>query len=590
MTLTKFQKVFLIILGSFVVVIAIAIVAINLVLGAVIEGKIRSALDDNKDANYSLDIEGASFNILSGNIRLKGLSVIPDSSFLEKVKNGEAHTSTAYNIYIPVFRLVGIGIYDAVVHQDVQLRKIELKKALIQILKGKKIDTPKKVQTPEEKTKFNPDSIFIAGLQGFKIDKIEFKKFKVYVVDLETEEIIREQKNLGIEIRGIELDKISDSLDLFTLNTDAAVIEFPKQEFNLPGGYYKLGFKHLKITPADSLIVLQGLKLKTIYSDKYEMAKKLHFTSEIFDIGLEELRVINLDFGKAVTEGSIYIDTVFVSGLNLALLMDKRLPFNEAKRPKLPNQLVKGLNFPLYVDHIIIENSELLYQEKMPDHEKPMTAILGDLNVHIRRATSIRDSIMTRKPMTMNLKSKLMKKPWMEVDFVFPLYRANDTFFYSGQLAGAKLSIFNDAAFPAIGVKFIDGHLDGITFKGSANPNFSKGEFTMLYTNLKAEVVKKDQVSKNKFVTWAANAALRNANPGKNGTTRVAKMEFERVIYKGFGNIIWKTLQSGIMNTISPVGKNVKEDKSKKKAQKKADDPEPEQEQKKKKKKRDKKK
>ena len=419
-------------------------------------------------------------------------------------------------------------------------------------------------------------------------DKIEFKKFKVYVVDLETEEIIREQKNLGIEIRGIELDKISDSLDLFMLNTDAAVIEFPKQEFNLPGGYYKLGFKHLKITPADSLIVLKGLKLKTTYSDKYEMAKKLHFTSEIFDIDLEELRVINLDFGKAVREGSIYIDTVLVSGLNLSLLMDKRLPFNEAKHPKLPNQLVKGLKFPLYVDHIIIENSELVYQEKMPDHEKPMTAILGDLYVHIRRATSIRDSIMTRKPMTMNLKSKLMKKPWMEVDFVFPLYRANDTFFYSGQLAGAKLSIFNDAAFPAIGVKFIDGHLDGITFKGSANPYFSKGEFTMLYTNLKAEVIKKDQVSKNKFATWAANAALRNANPGKNGTTRVAEMEFERVIYKGFGNIVWKTLQSGITNTISPVGKNVKEDKSKKKAQKKADDPE--QKQKKKKKKRDKKK
>ena len=586
MTLTKFQKVFLIIIGSIVVVIAIASVAINLILGSVIEGKIRSALDDNKDANYSLGIEGASFNILSGNIRLKGLSVVPDSSFLEKVKNGEAQTSTAYKIYIPVFRLVGIGIYDAVVHQDVQLRKIELKKAHIQILKGKKIDTPKKVQTPEEKAKFNPDSIFIAGLQGFKIDKIEFKKFKVYVVDLETEEIIREQKNLGIEIRGIELDKISDSLDLFMLNTDAAVIEFPKQEFNLPGGYYKLGFKHLKITPADSLIVLKGLKLKTTYSDKYEMAKKLHFTSEIFDIDLEELRVINLDFGKAVRDGSIYIDTVLVSGLNLALLMDKRLPFNEAKRPKLPNQLVKGLKFPLYVDHIIIENSELVYQEKMPDHEKPMTAILGDLYVHIRRATSIRDSIMTRKPMTMNLKSKLMKKPWMEVDFVFPLYRANDTFFYSGQLAGAKLSIFNDAAFPAIGVKFIDGHLDGITFKGSANPYFSKGEFTMLYTNLKAEVIKKDQVSKNKFATWAANAALRNANPGKNGTTRVAEMEFERVIYKGFGNIVWKTLQSGITNTISPVGKNVKEDKSKKKAQKKADDPE----QKQKKKKRDKKK
>jgi hypothetical protein len=35
-------------------------------------------------------------------------------------------------------------------------------------------------------------------------------------------------------------------------------------------------------------------------------------------------------------------------------------------------------------------------------------------------------------------------------------------------------------------------------------------------------------------------------------------MEFERVPYKGFGNFVWKTLQSGIVATVTPTGKKVR--------------------------------
>jgi hypothetical protein len=86
---------------------------------------------------------------------------------------------------------------------------------------------------------------------------------------------------------------------------------------------------------------------------------------------------------------------------------------------------------------------------------------------------------------------------------------------------------------------------------------------TMLYDGLAAEVVKKDQQSKNKFLSWAANAVLKTSNPGKNGKTRVVVIGFERVMYKGLGNFLWKTLQTGITSTITPTGKQVKDEKPK---------------------------
>lgn len=156
--------------------------------------------------------------------------------------------------------------------------------------------------------------------------------------------------------------------------------------------------------------------------------------------------------------------------------------------------------------------------------------------------------------MTINLQAKLMKNPRLNIDFVFPLYQKADTFFYSGSLASSKMEIYNQAALPAMGVKFVGGEIKSITFEGSANPSYSNGTMKMEYDGLQGEVENKSR-EKNKFLSWAANSALHTSNPGKGGKLRVANMEFYRVPYKGFGNLMWKTLQNGIMNTILPIGK-----------------------------------
>lgn len=561
MALSKIQKRFSIIFGIIILVIALAIIIINLLLGRILEGQIESALAKGQNPIYKVQVDGASINIISGNIRLKGISLVPDSSYVEKVKNGEGHSANVFRLEIPILRFVGIGLYDAIVHQDIHLRKIELKNAHVFLLQGKapKIQETEKVD--KESKKFNPDSIFIKGLGGLSLHKIVFTDYNLDLIDLEKDEVLLKQRKLGFEITGIKMDKLSDTTDLFDLNVEDALIEFPKQKINLPGGNYQIRLSNLKIIPSESLIVLKGFSLKPTYTDKFKLAKKFPFTTEIFDLSVEELRVINIDFRKLVTGDGVFIDTVLISNLNLNILMDKRLPFNEDKRPKLPNELLKSLKFPLYVKDVIIQNSKLVYQEKMPDHVELMTAILADWNVNVNWVTSIPDSIKTRKSMTINLTANFMEKPPMRVDFNFPMYSTSDTFYFSGHLASAKLSTFNKAAFPAIGAKFISGTLTSISFTGSANPSFSKGEMTFLYKDLEAEMIKKDQVSKNKFFSWAANTALRKGNPGKNGKERVVPMHFERVPYKGFGNVVWKTLQSGVVSTISPVGKTVKEDK-----------------------------
>jgi len=184
-----------------------------------------------------------------------------------------------------------------------------------------------------------------------------------------------------------------------------------------------------------------------------------------------------------------------------------------------------------------------------------MTAILGELNVKARFITSVKDSTRTGKPMQITLLSKFMGHIPFRLDLMMPLNSPVDTFYYSGSLASAKLSDFNSAAFPALGAKFMAGKLNSLHFKGSGNSRKIGGEFTMLYEGMEAEVSKKNYATKNKFMSWAANSVLRNGNPGRNGKNRVVVMDFDRVMYKGFPNLLWKAIQTGITNTVIPTGK-----------------------------------
>jgi len=49
-------------------------------------------------------------------------------------------------------------------------------------------------------------------------------------------------------------------------------------------------------------------------------------------------------------------------------------------------------------------------------------------------------------------------------------------------------------------------------------------------------------------------------------------MNFDRVSYKGFGNVLWKTLQSGIVNTIAPFGLTKEKADAKKQKHEKRDE------------------
>ena len=562
MALNRKQKIFTYISAGFIIAVILGVTIINLILGNVIETKIRNSLNKHDTTNYLVELRKVNVNILTGNINLKDLKINPDSSFIDHIKQGGFEQSMAIELEIPTFRLAGINLYKAVTSQDISINKILFKNAKFKFYVGNK--SKKETKVGDDK-KINIDSIYIKGIDGISIGKIEFTKCKFEIYDLVKEKVVIKNEELEFEIKDFYLIELEGNNDYFRLQLDNVKVELTKEKFMVPGGNYYLNFDRMYFDLAESVLEFNKIEFKPTYADKYVLAKKLKFTTEIFDVTIKKLKISSFDVKRFVTDGVLSIDSINIEGMDLNVFKDKRFPFDEDKRPKMPQYGLKNMRLPLYIGKIILKDSYLNYQERMESSTELMTAILADFNVQIHFITSIKDSINTGKPMLINLQSKFMEKTPLTAKFILPLNSSVDTFYFSGHLASAELEEFNRASLPAIGVKFISGHLNELSFSGSGSSRYSGGEMTMLYTDLNAEVVKKNQKDKSKFLSWAANTVIHTSNPGKNNKLRVAQMEAERVIYKGFGNIVWKALQSGIVNSVTPTGKIKKAPKEKKK-------------------------
>ena len=137
-------------------------------------------------------------------------------------------------------------------------------------------------------------------------------------------------------------------------------------------------------------------------------------------------------------------------------------------------------------------------------------------------------------------------------------------------MAASKFINYESALYPALGIKISNGYLDGLVFDASADNYSSYGEMTMLYHDLETNILKSEtDKRKSLFKSWGVNKIVHKGNPGKNEKVREVIMSFDRVEYKGLGNYLWKTIQSGLVNSISPTGKKTSDYKDQQKKEKK---------------------
>jgi hypothetical protein len=550
------NKKLLIVLFSIIAGIVLLMLILQFVIGGVLNNKLKQSISKNKNLDYDIAIEKVKFNLFSMTLILKDITIIPTDTLLADLKSKSPKYSQAYKLTIQSVRIRNIALFDYLFDKAINVGGIIISDA--EVYSYKSINEPKIIHTTEIVKKPKPfklDSIRLKKINGVNINIVDIKNFSFVTINLLNNDTTFAAKKLEINTTGIKLVKNKGLNSTFKLKLNNAKINLKNETINLPGGKYLLSFDSFVFDIDSKKLVVDKFKIKPKYSQS-SMVSFSKFNKEVYDCEIKSIEIQSFNPKDIIEKQSIIIGNVLVDSMILDIFKDKRLPFDTLKRPQLPQILLANMKQDLNIDSILITNSNLVYSERHKSTTELMKVTLGNLNIKIANVTSILDSIVRGDLLTIHLNAKLQNTIPMGVNIYMPLGSISDTFSFNGWLGAGNMKLFNNILLPAIGIKFNGGELDGVSFTAAANSQYSIGKLTMLYHDLDGVVVRKDMEQTNKFISWAANVAMIRNNPIPNKEKRTTPMYFDRVMYKGMGNFLWKTLQSGITATIIPTMDN----------------------------------
>ena len=515
----------------------------------------------NAKKELLVTINEVDMDATNGIIYLRGINVVPDSPYYDNFKNDLTDKQMLTEFQIDEIALSNINLKTIFWDKRIDSANISIKHFISNVYLSHRKDDASP-SSSKSNTRF-VDSLHLKGLHHIDLAKITVNRYQLNVLHADTKDTISSISGDYLEIDGVDLEERQNESQVFTLRTDNLAMYLKNQRLKLANKDYEIALGSLEFNKAEQLLRLTDVKYSPVKSLEY-LASKKKYADNLFDVQFKNIAVDGLDIDAYQENHLVSINKIAVAGMDLKIFKNKQKPEYTLKRPLLPQQALETMGFPVHIDEILLNNSSLTYKEVQPGNAKEiMTVNLTNVNTQVRFVTSIKDSLASGKPLTVALNSKLLGKTKMNINITMPYNRHDNSFGYSGNVGSADLTIFNTLLIPSANIAIKTGRLERIHFSVKATPSQANGELTMLYSNLHVDIPRKNKKVEH-ALSFLASSAIHKLNPKKNGKERVALVYYNRPMHKGFGGFITKSVLSGIINSIQPLGKHKKEVKTEK--------------------------
>jgi hypothetical protein len=311
-------------------------------------------------------------------------------------------------------------------------------------------------------------------------------------------------------------------------------------------------FQNKKLSVKANQFVIDGLNKKL---SLFDFAINPHHTrEEAFAIAKwqkdfmvlkgDSLTVSDIRFFNPA-DSFLRVRSIDITGVNLDLSRDKRIPFHHGIEKKMPTKLIQSIPFPLKVDSISIRNSKLKYNEFTIGTNHWATIPFREMNVQILNFSTDKNE---KDSLSINIESFIFDGPIRRFS-----YRESYADSLSGFVAENHLSAFDmvhlsKLSHPLAGAFIVRGEVDTLFAKWTGNKYAALGTMNFHYKNLKIKLMDKGDISKHGLMssvkTFIANLILPNQQK------KPYLIYFRRDREKFIFNYWIKTQTSGFLSTL----------------------------------------
>lgn len=482
-------------------------------------------IERNSGGVYSIKYDVINLNLFRRSIRLKNLSVIPDTDAL----HGDTQKKAVYKITMPTLTLEGISIFDLILKKSITVGTVSAKGGDVVIL-----TTARNRKAPPKKTK---------SLKPFIIRHLDIAETSF--------KLLGKTEILGISRVSLLFSNLKIAAPFIHFDSGEAVLE--DSTFSFPGNFYKLKAKRLNLSKSKAAVSIHDLELIPQYK-RYRFSQKKGYRVNRISMEIDNLLFKKIDFNSFFKKQRLQCEQVTVEKPVLDIFRDRQVPKRSRfKKKKTPLQMLKDLKFRLKIDNIKISNGALDYTVRGDKTKRVGKIFFNRIRADLKNVTNFPELLKRKTNLSLKASARVMGRSTLKADLVIPVSvkREPGSFTFSGTLGKMDMRVFNPMLESNASLRIDSGVVDKLFFSATADKKEAVGEMKFLYKDLKISILKKSsEQKKRKILSFLANTFIHSFNPKPGKPLRVGRIYFKREKSVSFLNYIWKAILSGIKSSV----------------------------------------
>ena len=282
--------------------------------------------------------------------------------------------------------------------------------------------------------------------------------------------------------------------------------------------------------------------------DKNELSKNLFEERDYIKLEIPKIILGALDFGFTENRFGIGIDSIKIKEPEMEIYRDKVVP-DDLKPKKMYSDVLRELPLNLSVTNISITDGYLAYGEKQDKRLEEGVLIFDQLQASVKNLSNHKDVVKT----SVSLETNVMGQAPLILEWSFDVNSPSDEFIASGSLKDLQAKHFNTFLEPNLRVR-AKGDVQELYFTFEGNARRSHGNMKMKYNDFKFDILDKDRLKINRFLTTVGNLFINDGSKNDAKGFRYGTMEVEREVNKSFFNYLWSNVRDGIVSTLTGNG------------------------------------
>lgn len=404
------------------------------------------------------------------------------------------------------------------------------------------------LQAGNGKNKQANDSTGFMNVYSIKLKHIGFPK--VHFIPARKSSIVL--GNMSIKINDIQADKIGKVRKKPLEYSKEVAIGLSSMNLKSKDNHYDFSLKGLEVNSLRKSFRINSFKIIP-YKGEKAFASAEKYQADRYDLTMKDLVFSDIVMND-VLDKKLIASRLDVKSTNAKIYRDLTKPLEKKNKVgNYPSQLLGKLDMNINIKKMTLNSAYIEYKERQENTDSTGIVAFSNSTITISNVTNLPEAIKENNELNIAFRSNILKQVPIKGNFIFRLNDKEGHFRANGHTAGFDAEILNKVTIPMALIKIKSGKINSLDFNFKGNNTSAKGDVILKYNDLKVDVLKRDKntndIKKRGLVSFMANLIVKNDNP-MNGTLREVNPEYERNNYKSFFNLVWKTLFTGMKETV----------------------------------------